>query len=268
MASGGLLSTGTVSVFASAGIMTAMPRMTWLPTGLLATWVLLPASLARGSGFQGVRVRPSQVVLEPNAVEPLRIQIHGVVALRRFAADGYAGPACGYLYYQCPAGRESICRMKWKDLDKAVSAATCVAFGEAYVTGTTTGSNGRLRAPDEAPASPDPYPVNYGVATVPCQGPPGLTTTCAIPGGGAGSSGSAGSPDLAGKAGTGGTDGPGAGGAVGEAGGGGRGAPDPAPKPSSAGGCRIMASAQGPAVTPLGLALVAVGLARRRRKDV
>ncbi len=255
--------------------MTFMPRMTWLMAGLLGACVLLSASPARSSGYQGLRVRPSRVVLEPTAVEPLRIQIHGVVSLRNFAADGYTTPACGYLYYQCPPGRESLCRLEWKDLDKAVTTGTCVSFGEAYVTGTTTGNNGRLRAPGEAPASPDPYPVNYGVATVPCQVPPVLTVTCATPGGGAGTSGSAGNAGAGGPGSAGAASGVGgvgadAGAATGVAGGGASGSADLAPKTSSAGGCRIVASAHGPGVILLGLALAAVPLARRRRrpKDV
>jgi len=99
-----------------------------------------------------------KVLLEPSDAAPQRIQIWGAFALSDQRSGSSYGPAQrGYLYYSCPAGRETVCLREWEDLKTVAGKDTGVGFGARYK------ETGRIRKADETPASPDVYPIQMGV---------------------------------------------------------------------------------------------------------
>lgn len=130
--------------------------------GVAILGVLFGATVALyASDFTGVYAVVDKVVFEPSDTAPARVQIWGAFAL----SDGqrgsnYNGAQKGYLYYACEAGRESICRKEWSDLESVASTGSGVGFGYRYAPA------GHVRKADEKPANPDVYPIHDGVVKV------------------------------------------------------------------------------------------------------
>ncbi|HEX2877443.1 MAG TPA: hypothetical protein VHP33_39620 [Polyangiaceae bacterium] len=133
----------------------------------------LVSSSAWASAPAGVWVKVRQVVYEPNAASPTRVQVHGALMLFDGSSDAsrpyahYTLPALGYVYYECPAGQAEICRQEWSDLEANIAKPEneCVGFGwDSLPTGT-------LRQPGSVVANPDVYPIQNGVSSgfSPCQ---------------------------------------------------------------------------------------------------
>ncbi len=125
-----------------------------------------PPGLARASAPSAVKVKPSRIEWEPNKDAPDLIRVYGPLSLWGQNAvcsegpsprPGHPAPTCGsYLYYRCPAGRQALCRMEWKDLQRALDTGTTASFGDQL----------RLPRPrplGEAPSAPDEYTFNFGV---------------------------------------------------------------------------------------------------------
>jgi len=130
-----------------------------LISGLVVLVVcVLTAVSIRASDFVGVYAVVERVVLEPSEAAPQRIQIWGAFALSDGKSGSNYGTAQrGYLYYDCPAGRETVCRTEWTDLKSVAGKDTGVGFGARYK------ATGRIRKADEKPAAPDLYPIERGV---------------------------------------------------------------------------------------------------------
>jgi hypothetical protein len=130
-----------------------------LISGLIVLVVcVLTAVSIRASDFVGVYAVVERVVLEPSEAAPQRIQIWGAFALSDGKSGSNYGTAQrGYLYYDCPAGRETVCRTEWTDLKSVAGKDTGVGFGARYK------ATGRIRKADEKPAAPDLYPIERGV---------------------------------------------------------------------------------------------------------
>ena len=130
-----------------------------LISGLIVLVVcVLTAVSIRASDFVGVYAVVERVVLEPSEPAPQRIQIWGAFALSDGKSGSNYGTAQrGYLYYDCPAGRETVCRTEWTDLKSVAGKDTGVGFGARYK------ATGRIRKADEKPAAPDLYPIERGV---------------------------------------------------------------------------------------------------------
>ena len=130
-----------------------------LISGLVVLVVcVLTAVSIRASDFVGVYAVVERVVLEPSEPAPQRIQIWGAFALSDGKSGSNYGTAQrGYLYYDCPAGRETVCRTEWTDLKSVAGKDTGVGFGARYK------ATGRIRKADEKPAAPDLYPIEMGV---------------------------------------------------------------------------------------------------------
>ena len=130
-----------------------------LISGLVVLVVcVLTAVSIRASDFVGVYAIVERVVLEPSEAAPQRIQIWGAFALSDGKSGSNYGTAQrGYLYYDCPAGRETVCRTEWTDLKSVAGKDTGVGFGARYK------ATGRIRKADEKPAAPDLYPIERGV---------------------------------------------------------------------------------------------------------
>lgn len=118
----------------------------------------MTAVTLRASDMVGVYGVIEKVVLEPADGAPQRIQVWGAFALSDQKSGSTYGPAQrGYLYYTCPQGQETICRKEWADLKAVAGKDTGVGFGARYK------ETGRVRKADEKPASPDVYPIQWGV---------------------------------------------------------------------------------------------------------
>ena len=130
-----------------------------LISGLVVLVVCVLAAVSiRASDFVGVYAVVERVVLEPSEAAPQRIQIWGAFALSDGKSGSNYGTAQrGYLYYDCPAGRETVCRTEWTDLKSVAGKDTGVGFGARYK------ATGRIRKADEKPAAPDLYPIERGV---------------------------------------------------------------------------------------------------------
>ena len=130
-----------------------------LISGLIVLVVcVLTAVSIRASDFVGVYAVVERVVLEPSEPAPQRIQLWGAFALSDGKSGSNYGTAQrGYLYYDCPAGRETVCRTEWTDLKSVAGKDTGVGFGARYK------ATGRIRKADEKPAAPDLYPIERGV---------------------------------------------------------------------------------------------------------
>jgi hypothetical protein len=118
----------------------------------------MTAVTLRASDMVGVYGVIEKVVLEPADGAPQRIQVWGAFALSDQKSGSTYGPAQrGYLYYTCPQGQETVCRKEWADLKAVAGKDTGVGFGARYK------ETGRVRKADEKPASPDVYPIQWGV---------------------------------------------------------------------------------------------------------
>ena len=112
----------------------------------------------RASDFVGVYAVIEKVVLEPSEAAPERIQIRGAFAFSDGKrGSGYGEAQRGYLYYSCPAAQLTLCRKEWADLQTVAGKNVGVGFGGRYIP------TGRVRKADEAPASPDVYPIERGI---------------------------------------------------------------------------------------------------------
>jgi hypothetical protein len=135
----------------------------------------------------GVYARIDRVVLEPNAQEPMDVQLWGAfsVAIPRTATgqqprpdDAFGtvaygnvyGPVQnGYLYYTCPRTQERTCQAEWRDLLSVAGKSEIVGFGARWTPA------GRVRAASEKPASPDLYTLNVGVVKIGTYGNAGVS---------------------------------------------------------------------------------------------
>lgn len=133
-------------------------RLSTIGGGIVLGLCALTAVTLRASDMVGIYTVVEKVLLEPSDAAPQRIQIWGAFALSDQKSGSNYGPAQrGYLYYSCPAGREAVCRKEWEDLKSVAGKDTGVGFGARYK------DTGRIRKADEKPASPDVYPIQFGV---------------------------------------------------------------------------------------------------------
>ncbi len=131
----------------------------------LSLCLILAARAAYASDPVGVYALVDQVAFEPDASTATRARIQGwfVIATGKPGdGDVYTAPARGYLYYQCPQGMEATCRMEWMEIAQSACGGGCVGFGSRYLYAM----NGTVRPLAQAPANPDPYPIQTGVTTM------------------------------------------------------------------------------------------------------
>jgi hypothetical protein len=134
-----------------------MVRSKLMTVGLLAGVVLTAPSL-RASDFVGVYCLADKVVFEPNDTEPQRVQIWGAFLMTDGRPGGaYVAAERGYLYYTCPPGKDAACLNEWADLKSVAGTGQAVGFGARFQP------DGRVRKASEAVASPDAYPIQFGL---------------------------------------------------------------------------------------------------------
>ena len=135
-------------------------------------------------------VAASRVDTMPSDADATSVVIHGAFIFLQ--ADGsYTAPQCGYMYFVCAAGSETMCRMQWKDV-RTIStfASQCAGFGALRVVATAT-----LRAEGTPLASPDTWDLGIGVTSgisIGGQCQPAKVLSCPLPTGSGGAGGTGG----------------------------------------------------------------------------
>lgn len=148
----------------------------------------------RASDPVGVYCMIDKVVLEPNDNAPTAVQIWGAfsVAIPRAqdmsqpkpagsfgdarVGDVYGAVEKGYLYYTCPAGKDTQCRSEWADLKSIAGTHKVVGIG------TRWNQHLRVRSASQKPDAPDPYALNIGVVPIGQFGNrPGVTNQTQYP---------------------------------------------------------------------------------------
>lgn len=150
-----------------------MRRTRWVVGSIVAGAALGAcfASTALASYPAGVWVRVESVAFEPSEANATRIQIRGAAMLFDNSTNGpyfgYTAPALGYLYYECPAGKEATCALEWQDVKNNIGTPieTCIGLGDQSIP------TGSLRDGGTTPSKPDGYPISMGVLSgfSPCQ---------------------------------------------------------------------------------------------------
>jgi hypothetical protein len=122
--------------------------------------VIVGAISLGASDRVGVYAVIEKTVLEPNAINPDRIQIWGAFALaNRNDPSQYSHVQRGYLYFSAGSQKE-LSSKEWNDLKTVAGTKGIVAFGTRY------GLSARVRANSEMPRAPDTYAPGLGVETI------------------------------------------------------------------------------------------------------
>lgn len=133
---------------------------------LVATTLLVAAAPWPKSDPVGIFAIVDRVVMEPDATNPKSIQVWGVFAVTEGKpGDAYRAPQRGYFYFKVNPQNERATLAEWADLKAVAGKNQAVGFGNKYK------ALGRLRAPTEAVANPDEYPLGVGMVKVLDAGP-------------------------------------------------------------------------------------------------
>ena len=115
------------------------------------------SSPALASNPSATYVVPTKVELLPDAATANRAVIHGAFFFYQ-TGGSYGSPSCGYMYFQCPAGSEAMCRMQWNDINAAIGMPQCMGFGPQ-----NTVSKAMLRSEGTALGNPDTWDLGIGI---------------------------------------------------------------------------------------------------------
>jgi hypothetical protein len=130
-------------------------------TAVLAITVCL--GIAKASGPIGVYALVDKVAFEPSADKPERIRISGVFITAEEGSSGvYSAPQPGYLYFALPRGNDALALREWADLKSIAGSRQVVGLGSVWSGKAPM----RVRKSDEAPKSPDDYPMGNGLVKV------------------------------------------------------------------------------------------------------
>ncbi len=235
-------------VFLRAAILTALPV-----AGILAS-----ASNAHASMPMGVYARVDSVSYEPDKATATKVKINGVFALHQGgSAFDYGEPQAGYMYFECPAGKENECREQWNELESyAGSKTTCAGFGQQEKAFGTVRAEGTV-------AQPETYELGLGVTPGQFVGGtcPKLLAYTSSTNSSSGASGAGSGETTSGDT----TNPPSGGTPTGEAASSGS-DPSPPPAPSSSSSCAATPGATGSALAFAAVAGAIVGFFARRKK--
>ncbi len=101
---------------------------------------------------------PSKLDFFPDEAKATSVVIHGSFFFYQNGGT-YGAPSCGYMYFRCPVGSETMCRMQWTDIKNAVGMPQCVGFGPQSMVSKAT-----LRSEGTALANPDTWDLGIGIS--------------------------------------------------------------------------------------------------------
>lgn len=149
----------------------------------IAAAILLATSLV--SDPIGIYAVVDRVVLEPDTIQPTRIQIWGVFAVATGEVktesmhypefNSYEPAQRGYMYFSLDPSRERPTRAEWADLRRTAGNGEVTAFGRRF------DGIGRVRRATEPPRAPDVYPVNAGLMRARMNARPGSHGVLHVP---------------------------------------------------------------------------------------
>lgn len=134
-----------------------------LLSSALLTAGVLAAAPAHASDSVGLYASVRKVKFEPDSTNPVRVRVCGAFALANVNAGVYFAPTAGYMYYSCPTGKETLCKMQWTELATAAASGKCVGYGQRRDSNFMPANNGTVRQAGTQPANPDAYPIELGV---------------------------------------------------------------------------------------------------------
>lgn len=111
---------------------------------------------AGASDRTGIYAVVDEVIFEPNAENPERVQVWGAFAVATPGdRSAYQPVQRGYVYFT--SSGEPHVRAEWNDLKSVANSKQIVAFGSRF------DQKVRVRAATEKPAAADTYPTGTGV---------------------------------------------------------------------------------------------------------
>jgi hypothetical protein len=163
-----------LSGLAAAGIEASMRSILRLvPFALVLT--ALPAAASEPSSIYTV---PTEVEILPDEASGTRVVIAGsFFFLTTPMGFTYGEPQCGYMSFQCPPGKEVMCRMQWQDIRK-IGPSFCAGFGTLGML-----SAAHVHADRASLGTPDPWDLGLGISTgqyVDGKCPKALALACAL----------------------------------------------------------------------------------------
>jgi hypothetical protein len=142
--------------------------------------LLLLARPAAASDPSSIYTVPSKVEILPDDVTGTSVVIHGAFFfLSAPMSFTYGQPRCGYMSFQCPAGKEAMCRLQWQDLRKSMGSSFCAGFGTLGAV-----SNAALHPEPFAAVKPDIWDLGMGISQgsyVDGKCGPARSLICALP---------------------------------------------------------------------------------------
>jgi hypothetical protein len=156
----------------------SMVNTAWMRAAVVAV-LAVPAAIVpsvsatQPADYFGIYGYVRRVVLEPDAVNPTRIQVWGTFSVTvAGTALEYHAPERGYLYFELPPDGHDAARAEWEELQRLAETGGpwtnergmpmpygITGFGSRTLTP-------RVRASDEMPAKPDRYSAGRGVVKV------------------------------------------------------------------------------------------------------
>jgi hypothetical protein len=113
---------------------------------------------AAASDPNSIYTVPTAVEILPDDATGTRVVIGGAFFfLSSPMTFTYGEPKCGYMSFQCPAGKEVMCRMQWLDLRKAIGGTFCAGFGTLNMVSSATVRGDRG-------GTPDPWDLGMGIS--------------------------------------------------------------------------------------------------------
>lgn len=123
--------------------------MRHLPRFALVPILVLLARPAAASDPLSIYTVPTVVDILPDDATGTRVVIGGAFFfLSAPMTFTYTEPKCGYMSFQCPAGRQALCQMQWLDIRKAIGGTFCAGFGSLNMVSSATVRSDRSGPPD------------------------------------------------------------------------------------------------------------------------
>ena len=134
-----------------------LPRWVWVASSF-ACVAFLAEPDSHASTPVSIYTAASRVEMLPTDANATEVAIHGAFMFIN-TSGGYSDAVCGVMYFNCPTGSESMCRMQWLDIRTMGTAASqCAGFGAQNVVSTA-----RLRSEGPALSDPDTWDLGIGV---------------------------------------------------------------------------------------------------------
>jgi hypothetical protein len=134
---------------------------------------------ARASTPVSIYTAASRVDMLPSDALASEVVIHGAFMFVN-SSGGYSDAACGVMYFRCPSGSETMCRMQWLDIrTMGTGTSQCAGFGAQNVVSTA-----RVRDEGAALTAPDTWELGLGVqpgSYIDGKCAPAKTLACAQP---------------------------------------------------------------------------------------